>query len=49
LKDVTNVNKNADKGKNQGSAIFDTFRKPATERIFPPLSVVKKDFSVEDE
>jgi len=49
LKDVTNVNKNADKGKTQESAIFDTFRKPATERIFPPLSVVKKGFSVEGE
>jgi len=24
------------------------FRKPATERIFPPLSVVKKGLSIED-
>ena len=47
-KDVTNVNKNADKGKNQGPAVFDMFRKPATERIFPPLSVVKKGLSIED-
>jgi len=34
--------------KNQELAIFDTFRKPATERILPPLSVVKKGLSVED-
>jgi len=49
LKDVTDANKNADKGKNQEQAIFDAFRKPATKRIFPSLSVVKKGFSVEDE
>jgi hypothetical protein len=49
LKDVTDANKNADKGKNQERAIFDAFKKLATERIFPPLSVVKKGLSVEDE
>jgi len=49
LKDVTNSNKNADKGNNEGQATFDTFRKPATERIFPPLLVVKKGLSVKDE
>lgn len=42
LKDVTNVNKNADKGNNQEPTIFDMFRKSATKRIFPSLSVVKK-------
>lgn len=49
LKDVTNVNKNSNKGKNQEPAVFDMFRKPATKRVFPPLSVVKKGLSVEDE
>jgi hypothetical protein len=49
LQEVTNVNKNSDKGRNQEQAIFGTFRNLATERIFPPLSVVKKGISVEDE
>ena len=49
LKDVTNVNKNADKGKNQEQTIFDTLRNHDIERIFPPLSVVKKGLSIEDE
>jgi len=49
LKDVSNIEKNVDKGKSQEPTFFDTFRKPATERIFPSLSVVKKGLLVEDE
>jgi len=45
LKDVTNT----DKGKNKQTATFQMFRKPTTERIFPPLSVVKENLPVEDE
>ena len=49
MKDVSNIGKNVGIGKNQGSILFDAFRKPATERIFPPLSVVKEGLSIEDE
>jgi len=30
-------------------AIFEMVKKPATERIFPPLSDIKKDLPKEDE
>jgi len=49
FKDVSNIEKNVDRGKSQEPTFFDAFRKLATERIFPPLSVVKKGLSVEDE
>jgi len=45
LKDVTNVDNN--KGKQ--AAVFEMVKRPATERIFPPLSTIKKDLSREDE
>ena len=45
MKDVTNVGRN--KGKQV--AIFEMVKKPATERIFSPLSTVKKDIPREDE
>jgi len=45
LKDVTNT----DKGKSKQMATFEMIRKPATERIFPPLSIVKENLPVEDE
>jgi len=45
LKDVTNTGK--DKGKRV--AIFEMVKKPATERIFPPLPEIKKDLPKEDE
>jgi hypothetical protein len=49
LKDVSNIEKNVDRGKSQEPTFFNAFRKPATERIFPPLLDVKKDLSVKDE
>jgi len=49
LKDVLKIGKNVDRGKNQEQILFDAFRNHATERIFPPLSVVKEGLSVEDE
>jgi len=45
LKDVTNTGK--DKGKRV--AIVEMVKKPATQRIFPPLSDIKKDLPKEDE
>jgi len=42
---VTNV----DNTKGKQVAVFEMVKKPATERIFPPLSVIKKDFPEEDE
>jgi len=45
LIDVTNTNK----GKNNEATTFEMMRKPAIERIFPPLSIVKKNLPVEDE
>jgi len=39
LKDVTNVGKT--KGKQV--SVFEMVKKPTTERIFPPLSTIKKD------
>jgi len=45
LKDVTNTGK--DKGKQV--EVFEMVKKPATEIIFPPLSVVKKDLPKEDD
>jgi len=39
LRDVTNVDSN--KGKHV--AVFEIVKKPSTKRIFPPLSVIKKD------
>ena len=49
LKDVLNTRKNVDRGKNKEPILFDAFRKPATERIFHALSVVKEGLSIEDE
>ena len=45
LKDITNVGKT--KGKQV--AVFKMVKKPATERIFPLLSTIKKDLPKEDE
>ena len=45
LKDTTNVDNN--KGKQ--ATIFEMVKKPATERIFPHLSTIKKDLPREDE
>jgi len=45
LKDITNVNNN--KGKQ--AAVFEMVKKPATERIFPPLEEIKKDLPNEDD
>lgn len=45
LRDVTN----AGKVKGKQVAIFEMVKKPATERIFPPLSAIKKDLPKEDE
>jgi len=45
LRDVTNVDNN--KGKQV--AVFEMVKKLATERIFPPLLVIKKDLPKEDE
>jgi len=39
LKNITNVDN--DKGKQP--AVFEMVKRPATERIFPPLSTIKKD------
>jgi len=45
LKDVTNTKK----GKEKQVATFEMVRKPAIERIFPPLSVVKGDLAKDDD
>ena len=45
MKDITNVGKN--KGKQV--VVFEMVKKPATKRIFPPLSTIKKDLPREDE
>jgi len=45
LKDITNVSR--DVGKQV--AVFEMVKKPATERIFPPLSTIKKDLPKENE
>jgi len=45
LKNITNVDN--DKGKQP--AVFEMVKRPATERTFPPLSTIKKDFLREDE
>ena len=45
MKDITNVGRN--KGKQV--AVLEMVKKPATERIFPPLSTKKKDLPREDE
>jgi len=45
LKDVTNV----DKGEGKQETVFEMVKRPATERIFPPLPTLKKDFPEEDE
>jgi len=44
LKYVTNTNT----GKNKQVATFEMIRKPSTERIFPPLSIVKENLPLED-
>jgi len=45
LKDVTNV----DKGEGKQETVFEMVKRPATERIFPPLPTLKKYFSKQDE
>lgn len=45
LQDVTNVDKTEGKQK----AVFEMVKKPAIERISPPLSILKKDHPKEDE
>ena len=40
---------NAGKDKGKQVAIFEMVKIPATERIFPPLSAIKKDLQKEDE
>ena len=45
MKDVTNTGK----GKNKEAATFEMIRKPTIERIFHPLSVVKKNLPFKDE
>jgi len=45
LKDVTNV----DKGEGKQETVFEMVKRSATERIFPPLPTLKKDFPEEDE
>jgi len=45
LKDITN----AGKSKGKQVAVFEMVKKPATERIFPLLSTIKKDLQREDE
>jgi len=45
LKNITNV----EKGKKRQVATFEIVRKPATERIFPPLSVVKENLTKDDD
>jgi len=45
LKEITNV----DKDTRKQAAVFEMVKKPATERIFPPLSTIKKDHPREDE
>jgi len=45
LKDINNT----EKGKEKQVAAFEVTRNPATERIFPPLYVVKENFTKEDD
>ncbi|XP_039686971.1 uncharacterized protein [Medicago truncatula] len=45
LQDITNV----DKGKGKQKVVFEMVKKPTTERILPPLSILKKDHPKEDE
>ncbi|KEH16120.1 hypothetical protein MTR_0319s0030, partial [Medicago truncatula] len=45
LQDITNV----DKGEGKQKAVFEMVKKPATERISPPLSILKKEHPKEDE
>jgi hypothetical protein len=45
LKDITNV----DKGIEKQETVFEMVKRPATERIFPPLPTLKKDLPKEDE
>jgi len=45
LKYITNVSKDVEKQ----AAVFEIVKKPATERIFPPLSTLKKYLPKEDE
>jgi len=45
LKNITNV----DKGEGKQETVFKMVKRPATERIFPPLPTLKKDLPREDE
>jgi hypothetical protein len=45
LKDVTNV----EKMEKKQETVFEMVKRPATERIFPPLSILKEDLPKEDE
>ena len=45
LKDITNVNNN----KVKQVVVFEMVKKPAIERIFPPLAEIEKDLRKEDE
>ena len=45
LKDITNI----EKGKEKEVAAFKIIRKPATERIFPPLSTMKENLTKYDD
>ena len=45
LKDVTYTGE----GKNKEAATIEMMRKPAIERIFPPLPIIKKNLPLEDE
>jgi hypothetical protein len=45
LKDIANV----DKGKERQETVFEMVKRPATERIFPPLPTLKKYLPKEDE
>jgi len=45
LKNITNT----EKGKEKQVATFEMVRKPATERISPPLSVVKENLTKNDD
>jgi len=45
LKDITNI----EKGKEKQVATCERIRKSSTERIFPPLSVMKENFEKDDD
>jgi len=45
LKNITNV----DEGKGKQETVFEMVKRPATERIFPPLPTLKKDLPKEYE